>query len=175
MAESKYNQIMAALIARFESIESDNGTTWHYTPSKVIRYAAFTNDCLDDSIAGEETTLYVLVDKAEESEPMTQGPSGHERKVMALDVVLARRFATPERPFEQASPTRQTVQDRLIRDCQKALLKDTADGNSSHFSGLALGVEVGEADRTAENTYHEGWAIAFQPARILYSHPVSTP
>lgn len=187
MAESYYTQILGAMKARLAGIVGDGGATYWYTPHAVIQLPALTReDCLNTNLGTGPTdppTVYVLSPGLEEISPATMGTAGRERSEFAVDLSLAQLFsAISENPFNPPVPDRITVQSRLARDATKALLKDFADGAAYVFGlsdpvlgSVVTNVTVEAVDRTAENTWEEGWALVFLRVRILYHYPVGTP
>lgn len=184
MAESVYSQILAGIRTRFLSIVGDGGATWWMTPHAVVIFPALTEQCLRSSLgvadaAGnitEPAVIYVISPGPEEKAGATLGRNGSQRAVMTVDITLARYFLGIEDPHTPPVPDRITVQSRLIRDAEKALLKDIADGVQPLFGvNGCVGIEVSPADRTAENTWEEKWALAFLSAQVSYFYPVGTP
>lgn len=180
MAEAVYTQIIAGVRSRLQAIVGDGGTSYWWTPHAVVVSPALTQLCLRSSLGtGFETdpaTIYVLSPGPEEKAGATLGRNGSQRAVMSLDLSLCRFFPANEDPHDPPNPDRVTVQSRLLRDAEKALLKDIADGVQPLF-GVAgcVGIEVSAADRTAEATWEQNWALAFLRAEISYFYPVTTP
>lgn len=179
MSEAVYTQIIAGVQSRFRSIVGDGGATYWMTPHAVVVSPALTQLCLRSSLGDAKTdpaTIYVLSPGPEEKAGATLGRDGKQRAVMTLDVSLCRFFPATEDPHDPPDPDRITVQSRLVRDAEKALLKDIADGVTVLFGVTGcVGIEVSAADRTAEATWEENWALAFLRADISYFYPVTTP
>jgi hypothetical protein len=188
VAESFYTQVLAAVKARLAGIVGNGGATYWYTPHAVIQHPALTEACLradlGTSLVTDPATIYVLSPGLEEAAPATMGTSGRERAEFSLDLTLAQLFppATAEDPYNPPNPDRITVQSRLARDATKALLKDFADGVTSVFGltdatlgSVVTNVTVEAVDRTAANTWEDGWALVFLRVRILYHYTVATP
>lgn len=184
MAEAVYTQIIAGIKTRFLSIVGDGGAAYWWTPHAVVISPALTLLCLRAGLGATDAagvitdpaTIYVLSPGPEEKAGATLGRQGSQRAVMSLDISLARYFPANEDPHNPPSPDRVTTQSRLVRDAEKALLKDIADGVQPLFGvNGCVGIEVSAADRTAENTWEENWALAFLRADISYFYPVTTP
>lgn len=180
MAESVYTQIIAGIKARLQTIVGDGGATYWHTPHTVIVSPALTQLCLRPGVGGDvqtdPATIYVLSPGPEEMAAATLGPSGRQKCVMTVDLSCCRYFPAQEDPHVPADPDRLTVQSRMLRDATKALLKDIADGVQPRF-GVTGCVDIAlvAADRTAEATWEQGWALAFLRMEITYFHTVSTP
>lgn len=180
MAEAVYTQILAGVQARLLTIIGDGGTTYWTTPHAVVVSPALTMKCLQSGLGGavetDPATIYVLSPGPEEKAGGTIGRNGTQRGVMTLDFSLCQFFPANEDPHNPPVPDRVTVQSRMMRDVEKALLKDQADGVTVLFGVTGcVGIEVSAADRTAEATWEEYWALAFLRAEISYFYPVSTP
>ena len=182
MAEAIYTQIVAAVRTRLRTIVADAGATYWYTPSLVEEFPALTDEEVLQKCAGlgsspsAPATVYIISPGLEEKSPATMGTSGKRKGRMMLDVSAAQRFtAATENPVEPPSPSRITVQSRMIRDIEKALLADQTSAAANLGMAEVTDVEVTAADRTAENTWQKGWALAFLRVEILYHYPVGTP
>lgn len=174
MADSVYEQIVAAVKASIAAIIGDSGATYWYTPHKVIRWHALTEECLDAS-AGDSATIYVISPGEDEREQMTQGgTAGRNGGDARLTISLCQRYipADGEQPFASQSVDRLLIQNRMAQDVEKKLNLDTTLVGSS---GLARNLHVQAVDRSAETTWEEGWAIAFMHVRLQFDYVRATP
>lgn len=172
MSERVHTLVRDALIDRLESIAGDFGTTYWYTPSKVIFYPAFTEDLLDESV-GNPATIYVVSPGPRQKQPFT---FGKVLTIATFDITCAQRYRDSESAFSPPDVDRGKIQDRMTGDVEKALLKDFASDAGTVFGRSDVhGVDVGSVDVTAENTWHESWALAFMPVQVHYTYAETTP
>src|SRR5262245_49316540 len=185
MASPIYTQILEAMKARLLEIVGDGGESYFHTPFAVLIYPALTKECLRSDM-GNPATIYVITPGLEEIATATMGPQGRERSDAVVDLALAQYFVPQtEDPFNPPSPTRIEIQSQLARDAEKALLRDFVDGvvPTAGVFGLldpVLGnvitnVTVEAKDRTAENTWEEGWALVYLSVRLLFHYLPSAP
>lgn len=165
MAEAKSEQIILALQAALEGIIADGGTTYHYSPDRVLRAPAFSQLCLDSSLE----TIYVLSPEDVADERVD---SCSAKALVRVDLTALHKFETDENPFthEQGNdPIRWTVQTRLERDVKKLIRTD------EHLGGLAQEVRIPLTSYSPEETYFKGWACVFMRLEIKYHYPKATP
>ena len=163
MAEARHEQIIVALKAALAGIVADGGTTYWYTPDRVLRAPAFSQMCLDSSL----DTIYVLspVDVADE-----RADSCSAKALVRVDLTAVRRFnPSTENPYTQEAPIRWTIQTRLERDIKKLIRTDETLG------GLSQEVRVPLTSYAPEETYFEGWACIFMRLEIKWHYPKATP
>lgn len=173
MAEARIEQLLAAAKTQLEGIVGDAGVNYWYTVHKVVRAPAFNALCLDSSV-GSPATIYVLSPGSEEAlSPFTFGREG---SVANIDLTVVQRFEAPtENPFTPPDPDRWKVQTRLARDAEKRL-RDAASTTRWYQAGdLATDIEIVAKDFDVEDTFIEGWAVAFLRVAVLYSYPETTP
>lgn len=170
MAESKAEQIVAALRTTLAAITGDSGATYWYTVNACVRAAAWENSCLDETLAAD-ATIYVLVPDTRETIRHTIGgaATGHKRSILNVDLVLAHRYTLSDKPHVSETPKRWTVQERVLRDALKAIEADESLG------GLALCIDTPTASMAADETWIEGWAVVFQRLAIMYDYTAGTP
>lgn len=170
MAESKAERIVAALRTALAAIVGDGGATYWYTVNACVRAAAWENSCLDETIA-TDATIYVLVPDTRETIRHTIGgaATGHRRCILNVDLVLAHRYRLSDKPHVSETPKRWTVQERLIRDALTRIESDEG------LSGLCLAIDTPTASIAADETWIEGWAVAFQRLAIMYDYTAGTP
>jgi hypothetical protein len=171
VADPMATQIVDEMVDVLEAIVGDGGTTYHHKAARVVRAAGFTSACLDESIV--DGAIYVLVPgESERSRPGAMG--GVRLSELPVDIVIALRFTDGDDPFNPPDPTRWDVQDQLLKDAEKALLaSDVLNGRSA--SQLAINVDIVEKDRSPENTFVEGWAVAFMAVRVMYQATEAAP
>lgn len=170
MAESKAEQIVAALRTALAAISGDSGTTYWYSVDRCIRAAAWESRCLDESLA-TDAVIYVLIPDTRETIRHTIGgaATGHKRSILNVDLVVARRFRGTDDPYNAPTPSRWTIQERLLRDALTAIEADESLGS------LALCIDTPTASLAADETWIEGWAVAFQRLAIMYDYTAGTP
>ena len=168
MAESKHHQIAEALKARFTAIVTDGGTTYWYTPAKVVRVQAWDRLIADPSVeqvyalrAGEER-------HTEESTGDAASGGGVKAEAEFFVLLLRPSLAADENPFGADASTKPTEQDRMVRDFLRALWLDVTLG------GLVENVVDGSLviDRDVDV---EGWAVAEARFTVVYSYLSRTP
>lgn len=163
MSESIHEQIVVALQTLFGGIVGDGGAAYWYTPTRVVRAAAFHSGLLDDSLS----TIYCLSPADEDDE--FRDSNREVKTIMRVDLALATRFTEMENPLEPTDPDRWKVQNRLIRDAKKRIRSDYRLG------GLCLWIEIPTTERGAEQTFEEGWALAFLRLLIFYRYADTAP
>lgn len=175
MSEPRAEQIAAGIVTLLGAIVSDGGATTTYSCDKAVRAAAFGSACLDTSVDKSDAggpTIYVFVpDRIERR----QATNREVDCVLFGDLVLAKGFTPPnENPLTPPVPSRSTVQLRMSRDVEKKLLGDLTTTIQALGTG-AWNVEVSEWDVSPENTFIDGWAIAFGRLLVTYRYVRDTP
>ena len=168
MAESKHNQIAAALKARFEGIVGDSGTTYWYTPAKVARVQSYDR-LLADPTVGMVYALRAGEERHREESTGAAATGGILAAEAEFFVLLLRpTAAADDNPFGADASTKALEQDRMVRDFLRALFLDVTLG------GLASNIADGSliVDRDVEV---EGWAVAEARFTVLYTYPARTP
>lgn len=166
MAESIHEQIVAALKTLLEGIVGDGGATYWYTPDRVLRRPAFTENILDSSL----TTIYCLSPADEDD--VFRDSNREIRSAMRVTLTVASQFTPPSEadPFDQPDPDQWKVQSRLVRDVKKRIRSDYRLG------GLCLWVEIPITELGAEQTdILQGWALAFMNLVINYRYADTAP
>jgi hypothetical protein len=168
VAESKHEQIVAALVTLLDGITSDAGTTYWYTPN-VTRVAGVTPDLLMPEKASGTASICAVIAPGRVGEEESTHESTERARVQL--VLLKLWNPSIERPFVTPDPDRLKLQNRLVQDVQKKLNTDLTLG------GLVDNLTEGEwqIDTSAENTFVEGWACVFLEHTILYSYDKATP
>jgi hypothetical protein len=162
--ESNHEQIVAALRTLLQGIVADGGVTAWYTPDRVLRVPAFTESCLDSSLA----TIYCLSPADEDDEFRDSNRS--VRSEMRVDLTVASQFTPSEDPFDQPDPDQWKIQSRLVRDVKKRIRSDYRLG------GLCLWIDIPSTEYGAEQTDTlRDWAIAFLRLVIHYHYADTAP
>jgi hypothetical protein len=154
VADPKSKQVIAAVVALLE------GITGRYAPDRVVKVAAFHDRVLDSSLA---TIISLSPDNMTDA-AYAAGVVGNMLVEMPLDLALCRKFDGAEDPFNPPSPTRWDEQLEMVRAVKDALRADRQMGQLVHY------IEIPNTDLSAENTYTEGWAIAFVRVVVTYQH-----
>jgi hypothetical protein len=165
MADPKGQQIIDALVALLRDTPvGDHGATYWYSTGKVGVFPEFNARCVDTSVDGP---IYIISPGEGERRNMAYGVKGNN---WPLDLTLAIQFepGADENPFDPPNPDRLELQQRMLRDVEKAINSD------SDLGGLAIDVDL-ERDEQGGETWTEGWALAFATVRVQYSYPAGTP
>lgn len=163
MAESIHSQIAEALKARFAALVGNSGTTYWYTPARVVRVQAYDRLIADPSVG----SIYAI--RAGEERHSEEGTGGLTAAEAEFWVLLLRPTqASDDNPFGSDESTKAIEQDRMVRDFLRALFLDVTLG------GLASNVVDGSlvVDRDVEV---EGWAVAEARFTVRYSYQALTP
>jgi hypothetical protein len=161
---SRHSQMMTRLKALLEAIASDGGTTYWYTPQAVIEFPSFTAECLN---AGDRDVIYCLSPGKTDIDPFT-----YTRTLAVAEVRLAMAKRVPtgtENPYSPWPTPRIEEQHRLIEDATAAINSDWDLGAN------VLRVDIVEEDRSAEETYYDGWAVARLGLRVQYEYDDDEP
>lgn len=154
MADPVAEQIVDALKTVLEDM------TGTYSPDKVVRAAAFDGRVLDP-------TLNVIYSISTIEMPETRHALGTTNNVgvdLVIGLALCKRFKGEDDTTGEGAKQRLDEQHKLIKAAGDAIRADR------QFGGLALDLTVDEWDVSAENTYVEGWAIAFMRITIMFIH-----
>ena len=170
MAEPRPEQIAAAIRTKLEEISGDGGATYWYTPDRVIRSHAVTDRLLDGSLQ----TLYVVTpDRKDENRRTNGGPGCIVRGIAFLTLTLLHRFTPPTEnalvvtPADE--PIRWTIQERMEGDVRKKLREDPKLG------GISTDLDLTASEEGADETFIEGWALAFVRLQVTYHYVQETP
>lgn len=153
------------------------GDEYWYEPDRIERAHAFTKEMLDSSL----DTIYILSPDDEVNEEMTYTDTEGQ---LRLDLTVARRLkASTENALKRkaSDELRWTLQNRLVHDVKKALRGAGNDGEHRLLptaeapGGLVLHTSIPLTERSAEDTFLPGWALAFMRIEVLYDFPDGTP
>jgi hypothetical protein len=162
MAESRVEQIIAAVQSSLAGIVGDSGATYWDT-YRVIRHHAMTDAILDTSIT---TPILVVIPDIVENEEFT---NREIESMVRFDIAGTKQYKLPLNPFRAEEPLFWTVQNRIAQDVQKKLLGDVTLG------GLTDNLEIELVDQTAETTYIDGWATVLMNCMARTVFNASTP
>lgn len=165
MAESIAEQVAAALKTALAGIVGDGGTTYWYTPDKVVRVSFFPDQFALDPAQGD--VIYILSPGSEELSEAATGRLCRSEHEFVLQVARQHRVAT-ENPYIEGTPTRWTVVNRLVRDAFKKLTQDVQVG------GIAVNVNTDGMSVDREQ-YTDGWAMAQIRFTVTFDFVGDTP
>lgn len=163
MAESVHEQISAALQELLQSIESDGGDSYWYTPDAVHRVLEFTGADLDDS---QDILLFLRPDNDLIREGSTSQVEGEADFTVLIAKKDERASKAPSSEESNEEPIAATVIGRCVADVRAALLSDVTLG------GIAWNVINGSS--SADYSYAvEGWLCATVTFTVAYDYSVA--
>lgn len=168
MAESIHWQISAALVDALEAISADNGSTFWYTPERVVRVTSYERLLADASL----THILALRAQEETHSEQSTGSSatgGVVGAVAEFTLLMLRRDETIESPFDRASITREQIVDRMVRDVLRAIWADVTLG------GLAINISAGSLVIDRDVAVEGPWAVAEMRFAVEYDYLALTP
>lgn len=169
MPESIHWQIAEALRAKLEAISEDDGATYWYTPDRVVRVSQWDRILADTSL----TQIYALRAAEETHGEQGTGSVSTGGSVQAAAefylLMLRRDESSTLNPFDEASPTREQIVDRMVRDFLRALWDDVTLG------GLARNVIAGSLFVDRDVAIEGPWAVAEARFSVDYDYLARTP
>lgn len=169
MAESIHWQIVEAIRAKLAAIAGDGGATYWYTPTHVLRVSSWERMLADSSL---EQILALRAQEETHGEEgtgsLSTGGSVRTRAELTL-LMLRRDERDTTNPFEEASPTREQIVDRMVRDVLRALWDDVTLG------GLAINVVAGSFIVDRDVAVEGKWAVAEARFAVDYDYLAKTP
>jgi hypothetical protein len=162
--------ILAGIVAG--AIPTGGTAPYHYTPTRVVRFAGFTSDCLDPK--PKDCTIYVISPDRRERRLET---NRQIESVKYLDLSLATKHVPPtlqiEKPLAADSSVRALKQVRMQADVERALCgSDVTLG----LSGIGVyKTEITLWDEDPETTFLDGWAVTYGRLAVTYRHLRGTP
>ena len=171
MAESRYEQIVAAVVGEIGAIRQDGGLTYWYDfggdeNHRTIRTFGLFGALFDATVA---FFCAVIPDDSAKRRDMNKTHFAEAR----FDIVAALRFEGGDDPFSPPTPTRQTVQSRLAQDAERKLMADPA---LNAYRGLEVtDLKVISEDRGADTTFDAEWAIVILRVAITYRYRPTAP
>lgn len=168
MAESRHWQISAALISALEAIEGDNGATYWYEPSRVVR-EAFSERLMADASLTHILALRAQEESHSEQSTGSSATGGVVGAVAEFTLLMLRRDERATDPFDEASPTRGQIVDRMVRDVLRAIWSDVTLG------GLASNIVAGSLVIDRDVAVEGPWAVAEMRFSVEYDYLALTP
>lgn len=128
--------------------------TGTYAPDKVVQVPAFHGGVLDTTYE----TICSISPGPHEEERQCFGTTNNIRADFSVGLALCRRFKNVD------DEQRWDEQEELLRAALDAIRADRQLG------GLALDLTVEDIDKSAANTYVEGWTVTFVRIEVMYLH-----
>lgn len=122
MAESKVEQILAAVKTDLEAITGDSGTTYWYTPGKVIR-VDYTESRVQFK-TGYGNPIYMVSDTGDDSPSPVAAAFGETGRSLGVFVLTAYQDTRGDRDAYTASVLSGTIRNRMIKDVVKKIELD---------------------------------------------------
>jgi hypothetical protein len=165
MAESVVEQIVDNIKTELEAVSGDNGTTYWYTPEKVVRVDYYLDQYFK-SATGYGPVVYFLRDTGDDRR--TRQPEAFGDTARELDVFIMATYQDNEErdPFK-TSTNRGTVRNRMLQDVEKVL-----EANY-HRSGLAFNTELIDVRRDFREP--QGWILGELYFVVTYTHDIGAP
>lgn len=164
MAESLVERISAAIKTDLEGITGDSGTTYWYTPGKVIRV-----DYTESRVVfktGYGNPVYMVSDTGDDG-PGAVAEFGETGRTLGVFVLCAYQDDRGERDPYEASTLAGTIRNRMIRDVVKKIELDSTLG------GLAFDVVYRDVKRDFEEPI--GWILGEVYFEVTYEHTIGAP
>ena len=161
--ESRFEQIVVDIIAALSAITA--GADYHYQPDAVVPVEKYSKAHLDTS----KGIIYFVRDSGDETALIDQDEFGREAKeceVFVLACYLDQRSTT--NPFDQPTPLRRTIRNRMVRDIEKKLAEDY------RRSDLAVNTQLTDVRRAIADA-PEAWVVAELAFRIIFVHDPDSP
>jgi len=167
--EPSTETITQALVAALAGIVGDGGASYWYTPG-AARVVSIGAACLDDTFADPTTgraTIYALEPGAIRT---TNETTGSIDAVMEFDLLIASQIEQTDHPMRAPQgDSRNTVQNRLAADAERAIYADVTLGGICDF------IEIPYIERSAGEVYVEGWAAVLMRLVVTFSYWKDTP
>jgi hypothetical protein len=170
VAESISEQILSAIRTRLAALATDGGTACWYTPHRVYRTRTWPDGMLDRAVAPNETTPAVIYGvRGEQKRFREDGTGGQCVGDLEVFILVARADVSPTETAEnEATPTADTIANRLERDVLRSLLSEPTLG------GLVRNV-IGEEGMESEPYYEAGWIARELRTVMPYDFNASAP
>jgi hypothetical protein len=165
MAESKVEQILAAIKTDLEAIAGDGGTTYWYTPGKVIRV-----DYTESRVQfkdGYGNPIYMVSDTGDDSATPIAVAFGETGRSLGVFVLVAYQDNRSDWDAYTASTLSGTIRNRMIKDVVKKIELDRLLG------GLVFDTEYLEVKR--DFIEPDGWILGEVYFNVTYQHDIGDP
>jgi hypothetical protein len=158
MPEPVHERVVGVMLAWLQTIVSNGGSPYWYTPAHVFRHPTFDGTCYGRDFGD---VIYVLVpDRTERAKNTNKTFNAR----MLTDLVLLHRLPVTyadHNPLKPPPLKREVIQARLASDLENLL---TSDPTFALFAAQDLEVwdiQVVTDERDADLTDLEGWACAY--------------
>ncbi len=151
-----YKSITTGLRDRL--LESMKRPAYHYTLDRCVIRDWPSLEALDTDIG--KTLAMIVPDKQTAGEMA----SHTVEMVASVDIVAARALRQGSDSFwdeTKIDDTRTESQDKLVEDIERAVY-------GWNYTSLAENIEITERNRSAIDTYVEGWAVVFFTLRLQW-------
>lgn len=165
MAESVAEQILAKIKTELEAITGDDGTTYWYTPSKVVRVDYFDSRAHFRPEYGNY--LYFIRNTGDEDESELYADFSDQAEDLDIFIMAAARDTRGNRDPFTASTNSGTIRERMIRDVKKVLQTDPTRG------GLAIHTNRFRVRRDFQEP--DGWILAEIYCMVTYTYTWANP
>ncbi len=166
MPESQARQIIDQIKTELEAISGDSGTTYWYTPDKVVRVDSF--DMRQNFRDGYGDYIYLIRNTPDEDDNPSMAAYDEEGNDLDIWILMmARNTLGDPDPFT-ATTLRGDIRERMIQDVRKALETDNTRG------GLAIDTSQYHIMRDFEDEPSE-WIVAEISCLVTYTHTAGDP
>jgi hypothetical protein len=165
MAESKVEQITAAVKTSLDAIVGDSGVTYWYTPGIVIRV-----DYTESRVAfkdGYGNPVYMVSDTGPDDPANDSAGFSETGRSFGVFVLCAYQDDRGDRDPYTAATLSGTIRNRMLKDVVKKIELDRMLG------GLVYDAEHGEAKRDFEEP--SGWILGEAFFEVTYQHDIGDP
>lgn len=165
MAESKVEQILAAIKTQLEAISEDDGTTYWYTPGKVIRV-----DYTESRVQFKEgygNPIYMVSDTGDDGPHPIVAAFGETGRRLGVFVLTAYQDSRGDRDAYTATTLSGTIRNRMVKDVVKRIELNRTLG------GLVFDTEYLDVKR--DFVEPEGWILGEVYFDVTYQHDIGDP
>ena len=163
--ESIVEQIIAKVKTELEAITGDSGTTYWYTPGKVIRVDYF--DSKNHFRTGYGDYIYMIRDTVDEDENAASAAMSKMADAFDLYILLAARDTRGDKDPFTATTMAGTIRNRMIHDVRKKLETDHTRGN--------LALDTSSFHERRDFVEPAGWIVGEVQCAITYTHTRGSP
>lgn len=159
MSESIVEQILAKFETDLDAIVGDNGTTYWYTPDKVVRVPKWAREWLKP----EYNTIYLIRDTVD-TRLLPGDEFGSESEDIYAYVMVAQQDKRSQQDPFKASTKAGTIRERMIQDVANKMTSTPTLGGLAEF-----GINYVGALREIE-VEGGGWIAAELAFELRYTH-----